>query len=307
MSKGKFVVITGPTASGKTKISVEIAKEFGSQIISADSMQIYRDMDIGTAKATSEEMDTIPHHFLSIVSPDEEYSVARFQKEAFTIIDKINAEGTLPIVAGGTGLYVNSLVYRLSFDDSSKNNLLRQKYIQLADDKGIEYLYNELRDRDPNYANIIAPTDKLRIVRRLEIIDTVGVQEYDFRRVNDDYDIIIIGLYMQRDILYQRVNERVDEMIESGLLDEVRTVYEKYGYVSSLKAIGYKELVGYINGDYDLNEAIRLIKRNTRRYAKRQLTWFRKDNRIQWFDVLSYPCIENTINDIIKYIKRKGF
>lgn len=307
MSKSKFVVVTGPTASGKTKISVEIAKAFGSQIISADSMQIYHGMDIGTAKATEEEMQGVPHHFLSITSPDEEYSVAKFQKEAFSLIEEMNANGKVPIIAGGTGLYINSLVYQLDFDDSSKNSLLRQKYMQLADDKGIDYLYNELRERDPNYANIIAPTDKLRIVRRLEIIDTVGVKEYNFRCINDDYDIIIIGLYMQRDILYERVNHRVDMMMDAGLLNEVRSVYQKYGRVSSLKAIGYKELVGYIDGDYDINEAIRLIKRNTRRYAKRQLTWFRRDERIQWFNVLSYPCIENTINDIIKYIKRKGF
>ncbi len=307
MSRSKFIVITGPTAAGKTKVAVSIAKELKSQIISADSMQIYKGMDIGTAKATKKEMDGIVHHFLDIVSPQEDYSAAVFQKEAFGVIDKLNNKGIVPIVAGGTGLYINSLVYKLDFCGSNKNESFRQKYAQLARDKSVLHLYNILKEKDPKYANIISSNDKRRIIRRLEIIENSGPQHYDFRQKNDNYDILIIGLCLPREILYERTDKRVDDMLQNGLIEEARALYENYGNVKASKAIGYKELFAYFDGEYDINEAVRLIKRNTRRYAKRQLTWFRADERIQWFDVLSKACIEDTINDIINYIEEKGF
>lgn len=307
MTKNKFIVITGPTASGKTKVSVEVARALNSQIISADSMQIYKGMDIGTAKVTEAEMQHIPHHLIDIVLPDHNYSVAEFQRHAFQLINKINQTGTVPIVAGGTGLYIHSLVYKLDFSNSKKNESLRQKYIQLADDKSIQYLYNILKAKDPNYANIISPNDKKRIIRRLEIIETSGVQDYNLCQHNNDYDFIIIGLNMPREMLYKRVNERVDEMLKNGLVDEAYNLYNKYENVNALKAIGYKELIGYFDKQYDLEEAVRLIKRNTRRFVKRQITWFKRDNRIVWFDISGYTCIEHTINDIIGCIKGKGF
>ena len=307
MAKPRFIVVTGPTASGKTNISVHIARALGSQIISADSMQIYKGMDIGTAKATAEEMQGVEHHFLDIVYPDQEYSVAEFQKEAFLMIDQMNQINTVPIVAGGTGLYINALVYRLNFFEFSKNESVRQKYSQLADDKSIQYLYNMLKEKDPEYAKMISENDRKRIIRRLEIIDITGVQQYDFRQNNDDYDICMIGLNMPRDVLYERINRRVDGMITDGLADEAYELYQKYGETTALKAIGYKEFIPYFNGVYDLDEAIRLIKRNTRRFAKRQLTWFKRDKRIEWFDVSSYSCIEDINIDIMNYIKGKGF
>lgn len=307
MSKGRFIVITGPTASGKTRISVEVAKALDSEIISADSMQIYRGMDIGTAKATHEEMQNIAHHFIDVTDPDDEYSVAEFQTAAFSIIDTLNAQNKVPVITGGTGLYINSLVYKLDFSKTSRNNTLRQNFNALADDKGTEYLYNRLKQKDPKYASMISNNDRRRIVRRLEIIDTVGVQHYNFRQPNDDFDIVMIGLVMPRDVLYKRINERVDQMIDGGLIDEVRAVYNQYGRTNALKAIGYKELIAHFDGEYDLAEAVRLIKRNSRRYAKRQMTWFKKDRRIQWFDTSVHACIEQTINDIIKFIKGKGF
>ncbi len=302
----RFIVITGPTASGKTNVSVQVAKALGSEVICADSMQIYRGCDIGTAKATKEERQGVPHHMLDIVDPDEEYSAAEFQKEALSLIERINNKGAVPIVSGGTGLYINSLVYKLDFG-TGKNDALRQKYAQLNDDKSTAYLYNILKEKDPEYASVISSSDARRIIRRLEIIEAQGSSEYDFRQYNDEHEYILIGLTMPRDMLYKRIETRVDGMMDAGLLSEVKALYEKYGDVNALKAIGYKELVSYINGEYGLEEAVRLVKRNTRRFAKRQFTWFKRDERITWFDISVYTCIEDTINDIIIYIKGKGF
>jgi tRNA dimethylallyltransferase len=307
MSKNRFIVITGPTASGKTKISVEVAKTLCSEIISADSMQIYKGMDIGTAKTTMEEMQGVPHHMIDIVPPDRDYSAAEFQRNAFALIEGLNVKGVVPVVSGGTGLYINSLVYDLNFGKANKNNTLRQKYTQLADDKSTAYLYNILKEKDPKYANIISQNDKKRIIRRLEVIESGGNTEYDFRRYNDNHEFLLIGLRMPREILYKRIEERVDEMIKAGLVAETENIYRKYGNVNALKAIGYKEIIPYFDGEYGLQEAVRMIKRNTRHYAKRQMTWFNREKRLQWFDICAYSCIEDTVNDIIIYIKRKGF
>ena len=307
MSKRRFVVITGPTAAGKTKVSVGVAGALGSDVISADSMQIYRSMDIGTAKATADEMDGVRHHLVDIVAPDDDYSAAEFKSAALKLIDSMNEDGRIPVITGGTGLYINALVYDLDFLGAGRNEAVRQKYTQLADDKSVQYIYNILKEKDPEYAAIISPMDKRRIIRRLEILESGSVPEYDFRRPNDEDDIIIIGLRMPRAILYERINARVDEMLEAGLASEVRRLYQRHGFVNALKGIGYKELIAYFNGEYGIDEAIRLIKRNTRRYAKRQMTWFRRDERIVWFDILNYARIEDAICDIIKYIKGKGF
>lgn len=303
----RFIIITGPTASGKTKVSVEAAKQLNSRIISADSMQIYKGMDIGTAKANQKEMQGIRHEMIDIVNPDEAYSAAEFQKHAFTLIEKANANGEVPVVVGGTGLYINSLVYSLNFGKKICNDIIRQKYTQLADDKGAEYLYNILEKKDPEYAKIIAKNDKRRIIRRLEIVETKGETAYDFRQPNTDDEFLLIGLTMPRDILYKRIDARVNEMIQMGLVDEARRVYDTFGDIHALKAIGYKELIAFFRGETGLDEAIALIKRNTRRFAKRQMTWFRRDERMVWFDVCAHSCIEDTINDIMLYIKGKGF
>ncbi len=303
----RFIIITGPTASGKTKVSVEVAKQLGTCIVSADSMQIYKGMDIGTAKATQEEMQGVRHEMIDIVNPDEAYSAAEFQKSATSLIEKANAKGEAPVVAGGTGLYINSLVYSLNFGKKCSDDIIRQKYTQLADDKSTEYLYNILEKKDPEYAKIIANTDKRRIIRRLEILESKGETAYNFRQPNTDDDFLMIGLTLPRDMLYERIEARVDEMIQLGLVDEARRIYDAYGDINALKAIGYKELICYFKGETGLDEAFSLIKRNTRRFAKRQMTWFRRDERIVWFDVCTHPCIEDTINDIMLYIKGKGF
>jgi len=303
----RFVVITGPTASGKTQVSVEVAKALGSCVISADSMQIYKGMDIGTAKVTPKEMRGVPHHMIDIVVPDQSYSAAEYQKTAFELIERENNAGRTPVIAGGTGLYIHSLVYDIDFTNTPRNDMVRQKYLQQADDKSIMHLYNNLRQKDPAYARIIEPTDLRRIVRRLEIIENGGAGEYEFRRMNTRDDMLIIGIAVPREALYSRINARVDEMLSNGLVEEAQRIYNQFGMSNALKAIGYKELVAHFEGDISFEAAEELIKRNTRRYAKRQMTWFKRDERINWVDFDTSRRIEDTINDIIKIIKEKGF
>ena len=303
----KFIVITGPTASGKTHVAVEVAKRLGSEIISADSMQIYRGMDLGTAKASLEEMQGVRHHLIDVVQPDEPYTVADFQRDAFDIIDKLNAQGVVPIVAGGTGLYINALVYDLDFTGVKGDEVFRQKLTQLADDKGLETLYNMLSEKDPAYASVIAPSDRRRIIRRLEVIESSGTETYDFLKPRESIDTAMFGLTLPRDMLYSRINERVDGMVKYGLVEEARMLYNEYGLTGALKAIGYKELIGYFLGSCTIEEAIVSIKQSTRRYAKRQITWFKRDSRIRWFDVSQCPCIEDTVHEIMNDIRRKGF
>ncbi len=303
----RFIVIAGPTASGKTRTAVYIAKQLGSEIISADSMQIYRGLDIGTAKATHDETGGVRHHMIDIVDPDEDYTAADFQRDAFAQIDNLNVCGVTPIVAGGTGLYIHSLVYDIRFSGSAGNPELRQKLTQLADDKGLATLYNMLSERDPAYAAIISPSDRKRVIRRLEILETSGQEAYEFQKPRDDIDVAMVGLTMPREMLYRRIEARVDEMVESGLVEEARMLYNQFGQARALQAIGYKEFADYFTGNGTLDEAIRRIKQNTRRYAKRQLTWFRRDGRIRWYDVSQYPCIEDMCQDIMSDITRKGF
>ena len=307
MTKRRFIVLTGPTACGKTAVSIALAKALGSPIISADSMQIYRGCDIGTAKITTEQADGVAHHLIDIVDPSDAYSVADYQRDAFLLIEKYNAKGIVPIVVGGTGLYINSLVYQLRFGSTCPDMRIRQKYTQLADDKSTQYLYNELIQKDPEYAKMIASGDKRRIIRRLELIETGGAEKYDFRQPNTDDVFVQIGLKLSREVLYRRIEERVDQMMALGLEQEARVLFEKYGEVNATKAIGYKEFCAYFAGEADMAQTAALIKRNTRRYAKRQMTWFARDARIKWFDVLRYPCLKDLSDDIIAYVNRKGF
>lgn len=296
--KDKLVVITGPTAVGKSDLAIELAKGLNGEIISADSMQIYKYMNIGTAKITKEETQGIPHYMLDILYPDEEFSVSSYQEMASKYISDINSQGKLPIIAGGTGLYINSIVYKLNFASVPPDTSIREKYEVLAEEYGNEYIHDILLRLDRESGERIPVNNRRRIIRALEIVESTGKHisesNKNFREENNDYDLTMICLNMDREKLYERINRRVDIMMERGLPDEVKSLLDM-GYhkdLISMKGIGYKEIIGYLEGDYSLEYAIDKIKQGSRNYAKRQLTWFRRDNRIKWLDVDGYNSFE---------------
>lgn len=309
----QILIIVGPTASGKTKLSIDIAKRFNGEIVSADSMQIYKNMDIGTAKIKPEEMDGIPHHIIDIIEPDEEFSVAEYEKMAKSIIKDIHNRNKLPIIVGGTGLYINSIVYKMNFSDFVANLDFRNKMKNLADKYGNEYLYNKLKIIDPDATKKIHPNDLRRIIRALEVYEFTGrpisyYQKESNKRINPDYSPIMLGLnFRNRAILYERINKRVNDMLKNNLIDEVvkllKIGYNKYS--TSMQALGYKEIVEYLHGQISLEEAIEKIKKGTRRYAKRQITWFKSYNFIKWFFVDDFDSYEELKKNIIEYLAGK--
>lgn len=307
--KKNLLLIIGPTAIGKTDISINVAKKLNGEIISADSMQIYKFMDIGTAKIKPEEMEEIPHYLIDVVYPNEEFTVADFKYNAEKHINNITDAGKLPIIAGGTGLYINSLVYELKFTRVKANEEFRKKYNKIAEENGNEFIYNELCKIDPAYSNKISINDKKRIIRALEIYNETGkpmsYYNKNFREKSDKYNLTMIGLNTDRDVLYSRINLRVDKMIQEGLVDEVKDLLNR-GYnknLSSMQAIGYKEIISYLEEKIGLDEAIDNLKRNTRRFAKRQLTWFRRDDRIKWIDVSKFNNNDDISSYIVNYFK----
>lgn len=305
MKKNRLLIIVGPTAVGKTDTSIELAKRLDGEIISADSMQIYKYMDIGTAKPSKEDMKGVPHHLIDIINPDEDYSVAVFQKQAKKLINEINNKKKLPIVAGGTGLYINSIIYKMDFTSTVSNWALRNKLQEEAIEFGNEYIHNKLKEIDPQAADRIHKNNVKRVIRAIEVYYESGECIGDFSKdieLNDDYNMALIGLTRDRQELYDRINRRVDIMIENGLVDEVRGLIQK-GYREDLiafKGLGYKEIIRFLNGQCNLQEAIDTIKRDTRRYAKRQLTWFRRQNAIKWYNLSNYTSNEKLISNILE-------
>ncbi|NLO75711.1 MAG: tRNA (adenosine(37)-N6)-dimethylallyltransferase MiaA [Clostridia bacterium] len=284
-----LVVILGPTASGKTKIAVELAAKMGGEIISADSMQIYRGMDIGTAKIKPAKTKGIPHHLLDIKNPDEPFSVADFQSLARNKISEIAGKSKLPFLVGGTGLYIQAVIDPYEFTEQKDILPYRRKLYALAEEKGEDHLFQLLRNVDPVSAEKIHPHDRKRVCRALEYYHLTGKPISENKKATKQkeslYNLAMIGLTLDRSLLYQRIEKRVEQMMAEGLLEEVKGLLAK-GYSPDLPAmqgIGYRELCGYLNGEYDLQKAVALIKQETRRYAKRQLTWFRRDQRIKWF------------------------
>ncbi|MFA5345973.1 MAG: tRNA (adenosine(37)-N6)-dimethylallyltransferase MiaA, partial [Candidatus Omnitrophota bacterium] len=278
----------GPTAIGKSEVAVELAKRLHSQVISCDSMQIYKGMDIITSKPGSSLKNRVKHHLIGSVSCDREYNVSRYRREAIGIIKKLIKRGKIPVFCGGTGLYVSILVDGI-FKGSRGNLALRKKFYRLADSYGNDYLYRRLKRIDKNAADKIHPNDIKRIIRALEVYVTSGkpisVLQQERKGLSSDYDVRIFCLNMDRDFLYQRIDRRVDKMFKGGLLKEVKKLLSKKLSKTAQGAIGIKELKGYFKGEYSLQEALRLMKRNTRHYAKRQLSWFKKDKRIRWVNV----------------------
>lgn len=306
--KKPLIIIVGPTAVGKTEISIEIAKRLDGEIISADSMQIYKYMNIGTAKPTKEEIQDIPHYLIDEVEPDQEFNVALFQKKAFEYIDIILSKKKLPIIVGGTGLYINSLIYPLNFTESVSDWEYRNKLNKVADEKGNIYLYNLLEKIDPESAKKIHPNNRKRVIRALEVYKKTGkkMSHYKKEMIKKDspFSFIMIGLNMDRQLLYEKINQRVDIMIEKGLIKEVRDLLNK-GYdknLISMQGLGYKEIIQYLEGRCTLEETVYIIKRDTRRFAKRQLTWFRRDKRIYWFQVDKYSSKNLLIDKILQKI-----
>lgn len=288
--KPKVIVIVGPTASGKTALSIECAKKFNGEIISSDSMQIYKDMNIGTAKVTEEEAQGIKHYLVDFVSPEQRYSVSDFKRDAEEALEEIIAKGKTPIVVGGTGLYVNSLIYGINYQDMEYDKEYRNELMEKAEsEEGLKSLYEEAVKIDPEAMEKISPNDKKRITRVLEIYKQTGMtktkQEELSRLKEVKYDYRVFGITMPREELYERINLRVDLMIKDGLIEEVESLLKKYkNFPTAMQGLGYKEVVEYLNGEYSKEEMIDKIKQETRHYAKRQLTWFRRNKEIIWLD-----------------------
>ncbi len=287
----KLILISGPTGVGKSSLAIELAKILDTEIISADSMQIYKGFNIGTAKVTEEEMQGIKHHMIDIVEANDNFSVKEYREMAYKIIDKLHAENKIPIVVGGTGLYINSLIYNLNFDDNNADEDIRNMLNNMLEEKGIEYIRKILKHVDEESYNKLHLNDYKRNVRALEYFlcknEKYSEKENQFRVDNGKYEWYLYALTRDRADLYKDIDARVDDMLKDGLLDEFE-VLKKSGVkddAQSMTAIGYKELVKYKNGDYDLDTAIKLIKQHSRNYAKRQLTWFRNDEKAKFIDV----------------------
>ena len=306
MEKPEVIVICGPTASGKTALSIELAKRINGEIISADSMQIYKDMDIGTAKPTSEEMGDIKHYLIDCISPDVRYSVADFKKDAINAIEEIVSKGKRPIVVGGTGLYVDSLIYGIDYNEVKTDLNYRDYLEKVIEEKGLDHLYNKACEIDPEAMNKISKNDKKRICRVLEIYKSTGKTktqlEIESRQKESKYEFDVFAINMERSVLYERINKRVDIMINKGLIDEVKNLIGKYEKIpTAMQGLGYKEVVQYFDGIYSKEEMIDKIKMESRRYAKRQITWFKRNKSIHWLDATNG--INKNINIILEEIR----
>lgn len=290
--KPKVIVICGPTASGKTSLSIEVAKKIDGEIISCDSMQIYKEMNIGTAKPTVEEMQGIPHYMLDFVLPSERYSVADFKEAATDRIEDILKREKVPIIVGGTGLYVDALTKNITYPEIEIDLEYRKQLEELIKENGLESLYEEAKKIDEKAMQTISKNDKKRIMRVLEIYHQTGKTktqlESESRLTPPPYEYIVFAINMEREKLYERINKRVDIMIDQGLIEEVEALIKKYEeFPTAMQGLGYKEVVSYLKKEITKKEMIEKLKMETRRYAKRQLTWFRKDENIKWIDGLA--------------------
>ncbi|MGI1822463.1 tRNA (adenosine(37)-N6)-dimethylallyltransferase MiaA [Exiguobacterium sp. TRN 1102] len=306
MKKTPFVVIVGPTAVGKTKTGIELAKAFDGEIVSGDSVQVYRGMDIGSAKVTKEEAEGIPHHLIDICDPDDAMSVAMFQQLARAAIDDIYARGKLPIIVGGTGLYIRSILYDYEFVERPVDEALREELERLAEVEGREALHQRLVQLDPERAATIHPNNVRRVVRALEVAMQGDTQTTD-SAPSEHYDYRLFVLHADREILYDRINQRVDAMMEAGLVEEVeRLLAQGYRETQAMRAIGYKEVIPFIDGNISKEKATDLLKQHTRQFAKRQLTWFRHQFDGIWVDMgrksfeLSYKNIYDDVEGFFR-------
>lgn len=312
MNRIPVVAVVGPTASGKSDLAVEICRRFGGEVVSADSMQIYKGMDIATAKPTEEEKQNIPHHMMDFLDNTEDYSVALYQQAAAECIADIHLRGLLPVVCGGTGLYVDTLLNNVKLSEDSYDEELRVSLLKRAEDEGADRLLEEVRAFDPEYAEKLHPNNVKRIVRALEVYKTTGTtmtEQNKLSKQTSPYDVCFIGLDAEdRQFLYDRIDRRVDVMLERGLEEEAREYLSSANGSTSAQAIGYKELRPFFDGAITLDEAVENLKKATRRYAKRQLTWFRRNERINWLYIDKYQKRDELMSDAFAIVEkfRKG-
>ncbi|GAA0378815.1 tRNA (adenosine(37)-N6)-dimethylallyltransferase MiaA [Paenibacillus motobuensis] len=308
--KPNLLVLIGPTAVGKTKLSIEIAKAFSCEIISGDSMQVYRGMDIGTAKIQSSEMEGIPHHLIDVLNPDEPFSVAQFQDSCRQLIPEIGERGKLPFIVGGTGLYVESVCYEYQFTDIGADEGFRSQMQNIADEEGNEALHARLAAVDPQSAERLHPNDVRRVIRALEIYHMSGTtlsSQLESQNKQSPYNLCIIGLTMDRQMLYNRIEQRIDEMMDAGLVDEVRSLLGR-GFTRnliSMQGLGYKEILEHLEDGVPLEDAVTKLKRDTRRFAKRQLSWFRHMKDISWVDVTDHKNFSGNLEAVRAIIAGK--
>lgn len=303
--KKPLIILTGPTAVGKTKASIGLAKKLNGEIISADSMQIYKYMDIGSAKIMPDEMDGVTHYLVDELMPDEEFNVARFQKMAKDALDAIYQKGKIPIVVGGTGFYIQALLYDIDFSKGQEDTKYREELMQLEKEKGADYLHRMLQSVDEQAALQIHPNNTKRVIRALEFFKQTGkrISEHneEEKQKESPYDFIYFVLTDDRKLLYERIDARVDKMLENGLVDEVKALKDM-GYTRelvSMQGLGYKEILAYLDGEMTLEEAVYILKRDTRHFAKRQLTWFRRERDVTWIDKAAYGHDEDRILDAL--------
>lgn len=307
MDKQFILIVCGPTASGKTGLGIDLAKEFDGEIISADSMQIYIGMDIATAKPSQEEKQGIPHYLMDFYNPANSFSVADYVKLAREKIEDIAARGKLPIIVGGTGLYINSLIDNIQFDNSDFDYEYREQLRKTAEEKGNRYLWDMLNEIDSTAASRLHENNLSRVIRALEVYKISGRKiseiQLESKSQPSPYNPCFIALDYDREALYERINKRVDIMLAEGLIDEAREFYTHKEYPTAVQAIGYKELFPFMAGERGIEECVERLKQETRKYAKRQLTWFRRDERIHWIKVDENTTYKDILNNAKNYVK----
>ena len=306
-----LIILTGPTAVGKTELSIALAKSIGGEIISADSMQVYKYMDIGTAKIRSEEMDGVPHHLIDFLEPDVAFNVAMFKDLAKSAVEDIYSRGRIPILVGGTGFYIQALLYDIDFSEEDSDSSIRKELETLAEVKGAAFLHEKLREVDPESAEQIHANNVKRVIRALEYYqlhgEKISTHNETERHKESPYDFLYFVLTHDRQVLYERIEKRIDQMIDHGLISEVDNLLKK-GYDSSLvsmQGLGYKELIPYLQKKCTLDEAIYVLKRDTRHFAKRQLTWFRRERNVRWLDKSLVSSDEEILKEILNTIDRE--
>lgn len=309
MTKNKLIILAGPTASGKTSVSIDLAKRLGGEIISADSMQVYKYMDVGTAKISVEEMQGVKHHLIDVLDPKEDFNIVKFQNMVKCSIEEIVKNGHIPILVGGTGFYIQSIIYDIDFNTEDDNSSVRKKLEEEYDTLGADFMYEKLKKIDSVSAGIIHKNNKKRIIRAIEffLINNEPISSHNEvqRKKNSPYDYRFFVLNPPRDILYERINKRVDIMVENGLVDEVKKLREMGLSMEniSMQGIGYKEIIEYLNGEVSLESAIENIKQNTRHMAKRQVTWFKREKDVIYVDPFSFESNEKIVDYMIEKIK----